>query len=244
MILPDSQSLFEQTIMDGVKRGIWILYQQNRIYAPENPPTRAIISSDVQLLLPDEAARRGLTDERGHLCKNCLSWPCKCGEIERLKEPVPPGEPRRPEWEPFEMAPPSTQLGDLERWVNREGIDTVSEAIIKVKGPTDVATQFRNMIRLARAGRHLVSRVKVTARTLETNLRLECTFEADDSGLDAPVAKLLDDIGRWALPDFEGEITLKAETIPINELRELLKTLKTDHPNAKLGLELKPIRAK
>jgi hypothetical protein len=245
IVLPESQSLFEQTILEGIKRGTWILIQQNKVHAPENPPTRAIISSDTQLLLPEEAARRELTDPRGHLCKNCLSWPCKCGKIE-----VPTGisgglvTPTIPEWEPFEMATVNTQLKDLDRWVNREGVDTLSEAIIKLRGSTDVATQFRNLIRLARAGRRLTTKVKVSARVLETNLRLECVFEADDTGLDTPAAKLLDDIGRWTLPEFEGQITLKAEKIPINELKELLKTLKTEDPNTKLGLELKPKQVK
>ena len=242
VVLPESQYLFEKTILEGIKRGAWVLIQQNKVYAPENPPSHVIISSDAQLLLPEEAARREITDPRGHLCKNCLSWPCQCGKkLEQIKL----GEETKflpSEWELFEMAPPAVQLKDLDRWMHREGIDTLSEAKIKIRGSTDVATQFRNLIRLAQAGRRLLSKVELKARTFETNLRLECTFEADDTGLDTPAAKFLDDIGRWALPEFEGTITLQAEKIPVNELKELLKTIKD--PNTKLGLELKPKRVK
>jgi len=40
-------------------------------------------------------------------------------------------------------------------------------------------------------------------------------------------------------------VTLKAENIPINEIRELLKnTIKTENQNVKLALDIKPKREK
>ena len=248
VVLPENQSLFEKTILEGVKRGTWILIQQDKVYAPENPPTRVIISSDSQLLLPEEAGRRGLTDPRGHLCPKCLTWPCQCG---KKPEEITLATWTKPtitkEWETFEPQPPKIQIEDLEKWMRREGVDTVTEARIKISGSTDVATQFRNLIRLAKAGKKLSTTVEIQARTFQTNLTVNISFKADDAGLETPAAKILDDLGRWSLPEFEGTLTLKAENnpIPLNELRDLLKnTLKTEDPNTKLSLELKPKQVK
>ncbi|MEM2463892.1 MAG: hypothetical protein QXY07_04335, partial [Candidatus Bathyarchaeia archaeon] len=247
VVLPETQSLFEQTIVNGVKRGTWILIQQNRVYAPENPPTHVIISSDSRLLLPDEAGRRGFTDSRGHLCPKCLAWPCQC------VKPTPTGPslitvtpPQvRPEWEIFEPAPPKIQLEDLEKWIRREGIETATEATIQVTGTTDAAIQFRNLIRLAKAGKKVSTTVEIKARTYKTNLMLDVTFRADDAGLETPAAKILDDVARWSLPEFEGTINLKAESISIDELKRLLKdTMKMEDQNIKLSLKIKPKREK
>lgn len=247
VVIPETQSLFEQTIIEGVKRGTWVLIQQNKVYAPEKPPTHAIISSDAQLLLPEEAGKRNLTDPRGHLCPKCLTWPCQCGKpssIEHISTIAPPG-PIKPGWEIFEPAPPKIQLEDLDRWSRREGIEAIKEATIQISGTTDAATQFRNLIRLAKAGKKISTTVEVKARTYQTNLTLEATFKADDSGLEKPAAKILDDIARWSLPEFEGTINLKAENIPINELKQLLKnTIKTEDQNIKLSLKIKPNREK
>jgi predicted transport protein len=152
---------------------------------------------------------------------------------------------QKPDWETFEPAPVKYQLEDLEKWTRREGIDAVTETKIRVNGTTDAATQFRNLLRLAKAGKKMSTTVEVKARNRQTNLELDVTFKADDAGLETPAAKILDDIGRWQLPEFEGTINLKAENIPINEVRELLKnTLKTDDPKLKLALEIKPKREK
>jgi len=245
-VLPENQSLFEQTLLEGIKRGTWVLVQQEKVYAPENLPGRVVISSDSKLLLPAEAGRQGITDQRGHLCPNCHLWPCQCakkpeeGQIAGwITETMPK------EWETFEPAPPKVQLEDLEKWTRREGIDTVTEARIKVFGTTDAATQFRNLVRLSKAGKKISTTVEIKARTYQTNLSLDATFRTDDAGLETPAAKILDDIGRWSLPEFEGTITLKAEKMPMNEIRELLKnTLKTDDPKLKLALEIKPKREK
>ena len=247
IVLPENQSLFEQTILEGVKRGIWVLLQQGQTYAPEKVPPRAIISSDTQLLLPDEAGKRNLTDPRGHLCEKCLSWPCKCSKkavVPPISEWGPAG-PRTPETTVFDMLQPKIQLEDLDKWIRREGIETLSEASIRISGTTDVAPQFRNLVRLARAGKRATATVNTTIKVYEPNLTLDCTFKADDKGLDTPASKILDDMAKWSLPGFEAEIMLRAEKIPINELKELLKnTLKVDDPNMKLGLELKPIKVK
>ena len=133
----------------------------------------------------------------------------------------------------------------LFRSTRREGINTVTEAKIKVSGSTDVATQFRNLIRLAKAGKKISTTVEIKARTYQTNLTLDATFRADDTGLETPAAKILDDIGRWSLPEFEGTLALKADKISVNDIRNLLKnTLKTEDLNTKLSLELKPKRVK
>ncbi len=246
IVLPENQSLFEQTILEGIKRGTWVLIQQEKVYAPENPPSRAIISSDSQLLLPEEAGKRELTDQRGHLCPKCLTWPCQCGKKpEESTLTTWTEETISKEWETFEPAPPKVQLEDLEKWTRREGINTVTEAKIKLSGSTDVATQFRNLIRLAKAGKKISTTVEIKARTFQTNLTLDATFRADDTGLETPAAKILDDIGRWSLPEFEGTLALKADKISVNDLRNLLKnTLKTEDLNTKLSLELKPKRVK
>lgn len=245
IVLPENQSLFEHTLLEGIKRGTWVLVQQDKVYAPENLPTRVIITSDSKLLLPEEAGRQGITDQRGHLCPNCHSWPCQCGK--KPEEAPTPGWTTETikEWETFEPAPPKVQLEDLEKWTRREGIDTVTEARITVSGTTDAATQFRNLVRLSKAGKKISTTVEIKASTYQTNLSLNATFKADDAGLETPAAKILDDIGRWSLPEFEGTITLKAEKMPMNEIRELLKnTLKADDPKLKLALEIKPKREK
>jgi len=131
-------------------------------------------------------------------------------------------------------------LGDLQeergKLTSEYGdIDSVREQITHLEGEI-------NKLRSKIGG--LETYGQTIASALETNLRLDCIFEADDTGLDTPAAKLLDDIGRWTLPEFEGQITLKAEKIPINELKELLKTLRTEDANTKLGLELKPKQVK
>jgi predicted transport protein len=152
---------------------------------------------------------------------------------------------QKPDWEIFEPAPVKYQLEDLEKWTRREGIGTVTETKIRGNGTTDAATQFRNLLRLAKAGKKISTTVEVKARNRQTNLELDVTFKADDAGLETPAAKILDDIGRWSLPEFEGTINLKAESIPINEIRELIKnTIKTDDPKTKLALEIKPKREK
>jgi hypothetical protein len=246
IVLPENQSLFEQTLLEGIKRGSWVLIQQDKAYAPESLPSRVTISSDSRLLLPDEAGTQGITDPRGHLCPNCHTWPCQCGKTPEGHTLTPwTTETITKEWETFEPAPPKVQLEDLEKWTRREGIENITEARITVSGTTDAATQFRNLVRLSKAGKKISTTVEIKARIFQTNLTLDTTFKADDAGLETPAAKILDDIGRWSLPEFEGTITLKAEKMPINEMRELLKnTLKTEDPNIKLALEIKPKREK
>ncbi len=244
VVLPENQSLFEQTLLEGVRCGTWVLIQQDKVYAPENLPARIMISPDSRLLLPEEAGRQGITDPRGHLCQSCRVWPCQCGKktegsttTQWTKETI------SKEWEIFEAAPLNVQLDDLEKWARREGIESLSEIKITVSGTTDAATQFRNLIRLAKADKKITTLVEISARTFLTNLTLDVTFKADDAGLETPAAKILDDIGRWQLPEFQGAITLKAENIPINEIRNIIKnTLKTDDPKLKLALKIKPKR--
>ncbi|MEJ5292255.1 MAG: DUF499 domain-containing protein [Candidatus Methanosuratincola sp.] len=245
-VLPENQSLFEKTILEGIKRGTWVLVHQNKAYAPENPPDRITISPDTRLLLPDEAAKQGFTDERGHLCRDCQTWPCQCtkrSEIQTITTWAP--ETMLKNSETFEPAPPKVQLEDLEKWTRSEGIENITEAKIRVTGTTDAATQFRNLVRLAKAGKKIATAVQVEARTYQPNLKLEVSFRADDEGLETPAAKILDDIARWQLPEFQATINLKAEKIPIRELHDLLKnTFRTEDQNIKLSLEIKPEREK
>ncbi len=77
-VLPEDQSLFEKTIMEGVNRSSWVLIQQDKAYTQENLPSHVTISSDSRLLLPEEAGRQDFTDSRGHLCSGCSNWPCQC----------------------------------------------------------------------------------------------------------------------------------------------------------------------
>ena len=128
--------------------------------------------------------------------------------------------------------------------MRRENIETVTETTIKLTGTTDAAAQFRNLLRLAKAGKKVQTKVEVQAHNRQTNMDIDINFKADDSGLDTPAAKILDDLARWQLPEFEASINLKAD-MPINEVRELIKnTLKTDDSNVKLALNLKPKREK
>ena len=247
-VLPENQSLFEKTIIEGIKRASWVLIQQDKAYTQENSPSRVTISSDSRLLLPDEAGKQNFTDPRGHLCSNCNNWPCQCRKETDKATPstsswtnvtVP-----KPDWETFEPAPVKIQIDDLEKWIRRESIETVTETKIKLTGTTDAATQFRNLLRLAKAGRKVSTTVEVKARSRQTNLDIDITFKAEDAGLDTPAAKILDDIARWQLPEFEATINLKAD-MPTNEVRELIKnTLKIDDSNLKLALDLKPKREK
>lgn len=239
VVLPENQALFEKTIVEGIKRGTWVLKQNGSIYAPENPPTHVIISSDAILLLPEKAAELGLTDPRGHLCPKCLKWPCRCSHPP-TPPPPPPLQKREEKVEIFEPAPPKLQLEDLDRWIRREGVDTIKEATIKFIGTTNVALQFKNLVRLARAGRKAATSVEIRARTYQTNLNLDLNFRAEESGLELPAAKILDDIPRWSLPEFEGIVHLKAENFPISELRQLLRSaVGIDDQDMKIALEIK-----
>jgi len=251
VILPENQALFEQTLIEGVKRGLWVLIQQGKVYAPENPATRVIISGDSHLLLPEEAGRQGLTDPRGHICPKCQTWPCKCSQKTGGAGPIGPGPgptpppPPPPEWEVFEPNPPKILLDDLEKWTKREGIKTATEITLQISGTTDVATQFRNLLRLLRAGKKLSTSVEVKTRTFQTNLTLDATFKADDKGLEKPAAKILDDIAKWALQEFEGIINVKSDNIEIDDLRQMLKnTLKAEESTIKVGINIKPKREK
>ncbi|MEM4234563.1 MAG: DUF499 domain-containing protein [Candidatus Methanomethylicaceae archaeon] len=243
VVLPENQSLFERTIMEGIKRGVWVLIQQGNVYTPENPPSHIIISSDAVLLLPEEAGRRGITGPQGRVCPKCLKWPCKC----ETRPPEPTTGPFKPPEKriDFPPAPPKLQFEDLDKWIRREGIIAVTEAKIELLGTTDAAIHFRNLVRLARAGRKVLSEVSVTARVYQTNLKLDVNFSADEKSLDAPAAKILDEIGRWSLPDFKGIIILKAESFPVDELRKLLRSaISIDSPEIKLALEITPKREK
>ena len=169
-----------------------------------------------------------------------------CGKTPETKPITTWTTPTLPkEWEHFEPAPPKVQLDDVDRWKRREGIETLTEVQIKVSGSSDAATQFRNLIRLAKAGKKIQTKVEITVRTYQTNLTLDATFSADDEGMENPAAKFMDDIARWNLPEFEATLTLKADKIEVNELQKLLKnTLKTENSNTKLSLELKPKQVK
>ncbi|MCX8151317.1 MAG: DUF499 domain-containing protein [Candidatus Bathyarchaeota archaeon] len=247
-VLPENQSLFEKTILEGIKRAEWILIQQGKPYTQENPPNHVTISSDSRLLLPEEAGKQNFTDPKGHLCPNCTNWPCQCRKEPKTTTPLTksPWTTTLPksDWETFEPAPVNIQIDDFEKWIRRENIDTLNETHIKITGTTDAATQFRNLLRLAKAGKKVTTTVEVKAQNRQTNLNIDINFKADDTGLETPAAKILDDIARWQLPEFEANITLKAD-IPTNELRDLIRTtLKSDDPNIKLALTLKPKREK
>ena len=248
VILPENRSLFEKIIIEGVKKGTWVLVQHGEVYTPERPPSQAIISSNAILLLPEEAGKRNLTDPRGHLCPNCRSWPCKCSKPRESKiEPtIKPETKVYPEYETFEPMSPKLQLEDLERWVKREEIEEVTEAEITLVGSSDMAIQFKNLIRLLRAGKKASTKVKVEAGTYHDNrLKLNVTLEANDEGLDAPPTKILDELAKLSLPEFKGTINIKTESLPIDELKQLLKEIaNAKDPNIKLGLRLKPKREK
>jgi len=250
-VVPENPALFEKTIIEGINRATWVLIQQNKVYTQENPPNRVTLSSDSRLLLPEEAGRQNLTDPKGHLCKNCCNWPCQCRKEEQTTAQPPPStsfwptiSSVKPDWENFEPAPVKIQIDDLEKWIRRENIDKITETKITLTGTTDAATQFRNLLRLAKAGKKVTTTVEVKARNRQTNVDIDINFKADDAGLETPSAKILDDLARWQLPEFQASISLKAE-MPISEVRELLKnTLKTDNSNLKLALNIKPQREK
>ncbi|MEM3380920.1 MAG: DUF499 domain-containing protein [Candidatus Bathyarchaeia archaeon] len=238
--LPENQHIFEQTILEGVKAGVWVLVQQNKVYTPENPPDRIILSSDSKLLLPEEAGKQGLTDLRGRLCPRCLKWPCQCARKKEEKQLTPLAIEIVPrEWETFESAPPYITLEDLDKWIRREGIETITEAKIQISGASAAATQFRNLLRLVRVGRKISTSVKMRTCTRQTGLLLDATFEAEDDGLEKPASKILDDIARWSPTHFEGTMHLKSDGIPMNELRQMLKNIGTNNEDVKLALNIK-----
>ena len=235
VILPKDQSLFEKTIQQGVERGLWVLLQAGHVYTPEDLPHRIVISSDSQLLAPEEAGRRGIADPRGHKCPKCLNWPCTCGGM----PPPPPPPPELRGLEHFEPLKPSSQLEELDRWIRRDGVESISDAEITLRGNSELLAQFRNLIRLTSTGeRKLLPHVRVTVTGEEAGFRLNCEFEAEPTGLEKPAAKIIDDAARWALPDFRGTITLKADHLPVTELRGLLQSVK-DTEDAKLELRLR-----
>ena len=245
LTIPENQALFEHTLIEGVKGGLWVLSQQGKVYAPENPPTRVIISGDSHLLLPEEAGRRGLTDPRGRLCPKCQSWPCRCSQPPEGPPGPGPNPPPLPVLEIFEPSPPKSLLEDLERWIKREGVKTATEATIKISGTTNEAIQFRNLLRLLRSGKKLSTTVCVKMRTFLTDLTLDVNFEARDEGLEKPAAKILDDVAKWVLPEFEGKIQIKSDNIEIDDLRQMLKSaLNIEDSTIKVGMDIKPKREK
>lgn len=235
-ILPKDQTLFEQTVLKGIERGLWVLVQTGHVYTPEDVPSRVVVSLDAQLLVPEEAGRKGVTDQRGHKCKNCLNWPCTCGITQ---PPPPPTLP--PEWKQFEYMKPSSQLEELERWVRREGVEFLSDAEISLRGTSEVAPQFRNLLRLSSAGRRLSLSVKVTLGAENANLQLHCEFHSNEKGLEEDAAKILDDAARWNVSQFEGTITMKTDRWEIDELKDLLRALKSD-AGTKIALNLKRVK--
>ena len=248
-VLPEDPSLFEKTIIEGIKRAAWVLIQQDKAYTQENPPSRVTISSDSRLLLPDEAGRQNFTDLRGHLCRGCSNWPCQCKKKNKqqphLLQPSRRTMPIvKPEWENFEPAPVKIQIDDLEKWIRRESIDKVTETKIIITGTTDAATQFRNLLRLAKAGKKVSTTVEVKARNRQTNVDIDIAFKADDAGLRNSKRQNPRRFSKMATPEFQASINLKAE-MPISEVAKVLKnTLKTDDSNLKLALNLKPQREK
>lgn len=247
-ILPKDQSLFEKTIQKGVEQGIWVLLQGAHVYTPEDLPSHVIVSSDAQLLSPEEAGRRGITDVRGHKCKNCLNWPCIC-----VAQPCQPGqhwdtvqkkciddstEPLR-EWETFELMTPSSQLEELDRWVRSEGVEFLSDAEITARGSSELIPQFKNFVTLSSAGRSLSPKIRLTLDSQDPNMKLHCDFECNEKGLEQPAAKVLDDAARWHIPEFEGTVSLKADRFKVSDLKTLLQTLKSQEPGTKLALKLK-----
>jgi hypothetical protein len=241
VVLPENQELFEQTLIEGVKRGLWVLIQQDKVYAPENPPTRVIISSDSRLLLPEEAGQQGLTDPHGHLCPKCQAWPCQCSQKPKEKLIVETHFDISPEKETFEPLPPRMLIEDLEKWARREGIETATEVTIRILGATDVATQFINLLRLLRAGKKFSTEVKVKTKASSPDLKLEITLETDEKGIEKPAVKILNNIAGWGLPGFEGSIKIGGDDIQIDEIKRQLKnTLGSGDSNIKVGLEIKP----
>ncbi len=73
--------------------------------------------------------------------------------------------------------------------MRRESIETVTETKIKLTGTTDAATQFRNLLRLAKAGKKVPTTVEVQAHNRQTNVDIDIDFKADDTGLDTPAPK-------------------------------------------------------
>ena len=244
VIIPENQELFERTLVEGVRRGLWVLIQQGKVYAPENPPSRVIISSDSRLLLPEEAGRQGLTDPHGHLCPKCQAWPCQCSKKPEEGPPVPIHvDVISSEKEIFEPLPPSMLIEDLEKWARREGIEAATEVTIQISGATNAATQFINLLRLLRAGKKISTKVKVETKASLSDLRLEVTLEADEKGLEKTAVKILSNIAGWGLPGFEGSINIRGDDIQIDELkRQLRNTLGSEDSNIKVGLEIKPKR--
>jgi len=237
VILPKNQPLFEQTIQKGVETGLWVLMQGDEVYSPEDVPSRVIISSDALLLTPEEAGRKGITDQRGHKCKNCLNWPCTCGAI-TATQPLPILER---DWERFESMMPTDELKELDVWIRREGVEYVSEAEISLRGTSELAPQFRNLIRLCQAGRTLSATVKLRVNCDSENTKLHCEFQCNEKGLTDDSAKLLDDVARWSISDFEGTLGLRTERWAIGEFKELLKTISPD-PTTRIALTLKRVR--
>ena len=245
VVLPENQELFEQTLIEGVKRGLWVLVQQDKVYAPENPPSRVIIGSDSRLLLPEEAGRQGLTDTHGHLCPKCQAWPCRCFKKPEEKLIVETPFAISPEEEIFESLPPRMLIDDLEKWERREGVETATEVTVQILGATDAATQFINLLRLLRAGKKFSTKVKVETKASLSDLRVEVTLEADEKGLEKSAAKILSNMAGWGLPDFRGSINVRGDDIQISEIKRQLKnTLGSEDSNIKVGLKIKPKREK
>lgn len=248
VVLPCSQSLFEKTIRNGVESGLWVLVQQDQVFTPENLPRQVILSSDALLLLPEEAGRRGLTDPQGHLCRSCLKWPCKCEKTQPPKgeEPFkPPTIGYRPEVEIFDPLPVSTQLEDLSKWMKREGFGFATRIAITVTGSTSAAPQFRNLLRLLKSCKGSSVAVEAKVAFSKQKLSVDISFRAEDEGLDAPAAKILDGIPSWDLPGFEGKIVLQSEAIDLEAVKQHLESsLNIADESVRLALEIKPKREK
>lgn len=237
-ILPQNETLFEQSIKRGVELGLWVLIQSEHVYTPEDVPSRVFLSSDAQLLTPEAASEKKFTDARGHKCPNCLKYPCVCAQKEG---PTPPPPPLPLEWERFDPMPLNLLLEELDLWIRRDGIEYVSNAHIIVHGTSEVAPQFRNVVRLCQVKRTLSPNISVKINSESQNSKLRCEFECDEKGLEEESSKLLDDVARWHIQQFEGTIALSTQRWPVEELKELLKAIRPD-PATRIALELKPTK--
>lgn len=251
VVMSSDRHLFEETIADGVERGLWVLAKNGTVYAPERPPPGVTLSSDELLLLPDEAAKRGLTGPGGHLCRDCRNWPCTCA----------PGTEPRDGWvgggvlgagfrsgvgypivtlKSFERLPVKSQLEDLQKWIESENVGMLTYAEVELFGKSDAISKFRNLVRLFHT-RFKKVEVNVEAKIYSENLQLDLGLKAKGDGLSHSAMKALDDAMRWQVQEFTGRLTIENEEIQVDSVRmDLANALGDADQNTKLALKLKP----
>lgn len=98
--IPTKIEVIKNTIKDGVKEKLWVFFDGENTFVHNEKLSKIPLTDDHELILLDEAKRRGLCNENGEKCPKCKKWPCECKEDEEGKKKKKKKEEKEPEYKP------------------------------------------------------------------------------------------------------------------------------------------------